>query len=441
MSYIISGELNANLLQTIINQFTFNELPKLNKYWNYYLGNQEIMRKVASNPKNPLNKVVVNFCQLITETYNGYLTGQPIRYSGEDISNIIDILNYNDVVTEDTELLQNALIFGVGYEVNYIDGWGQQRFKTLDPRTVIPVYDDSLDQNLKAVIRFYASPVVDDTNTIVEVYDSNKVDTYTSNDLYSSFNLVSSYPHYFKQVPITVFPLNKEQESIYAQIISLQDAYNNIVSGELDVFDQFADSYLVLKGVTADSDDVAAMREDKIILLDDDADAFFLTKNLAQAQAMEQIQNIQEQIYKVSLCPDFASDKFAAQTGIALKYKLIGFENRAAQIANRMRQALQRRIELINAITNLTDMTWRDIDIIFTRNLPENVEDYTTLINGLRGVVSDRTLLAQVPFIDNVDDEIAQVKQEQAEKLEAYSITTPITSASGTNNTEVVIEE
>lgn len=439
MSYIISGELETSLLQTIINQFTFNELPKLNKYWNYYLGNQEIMRKVASNPKNPLNKVVVNFCQLITETYNGYLTGQPIRYNGEDISNIIDILNYNDVVTEDTELLQNALIFGVGYEVNYIDGWGQQRFKTLDPRTVIPVYDDSLDQNLKAVIRFYASPVVNDTNTIVEVYYSDRVDTYTSNDLYSSFELVSSYPHYFKQVPITVFPLNKEQESIYAQIISLQDAYNNIVSGELDVFDQFADSYLVLKGVTADSDDVAAMREDKIILLDDDADAFFLTKNLAQAQAMEQIQNIQEQIYKVSLCPDFASDKFAAQTGIALKYKLIGFENRAAQIANRMRQALQRRIELINSITNLTDMTWRDIDIIFTRNLPENVEDYTTLINGLRGVVSDRTLLAQVPFIDNVDDELAQVKQEQAEKLEAYSITTPITS--GANNTEVVIEE
>ena len=441
MSYIISGELDFNLMQTIINQFTFNELPKLNKYWNYYLGNQEIMRKVASNPKNPLNKVVVNFCQLITETYNGYLTGQPIRYSGEDIDNIIDILNYNDVVTEDTELLQNALIFGVGYEVNYIDGWGQQRFKTLDPRTVIPVYDDSLDQNLKAVIRFYASPVVGDTNTVVEVYYSDRVDTYTSNDLYSSFELVSSYPHYFKQVPITVFPLNKEQESIYAQIISLQDAYNNIVSGELDVFDQFADSYLVLKGVTADSDDVAAMREDKIILLDDDADAFFLTKNLAQAQAMEQIDNIQEQIYKVSLCPDFASDKFAAQTGIALKYKLIGFENRAAQIANRMRQALQRRIELINAITNLTDMTWRDIDIIFTRNLPENVDDYTTLINGLRGVVSDRTLLAQVPFIDNVDDELAQVKQEQNEKLEAYSITTPITSASGANNTEVVIEE
>jgi len=106
-----------------------------------------------------------------------------------------------------------------------------------------------------------------------------------------------------------------------------------------------------------------------------------------------------------------------------------------------MRQALQRRIELINAITNLTDMTWRDIDIIFTRNLPENVDDYTTLINGLRGVVSDRTLLAQVPFIDNVDDELAQVKQEQNEKLEAYSITTPITSASGANNTEVVIEE
>lgn len=397
------------------------------------------MQKVAKNPNNPLNKIVINYCNLITQTYTGYLVGQPIRYDGEDIDKILDVLNYNDCATEDTMFLQNAMVFGVAYELNYIDQWSQQRFKTLDPRTCIPVYDDTLDQNLKYLIRFYTSPVVQpmgvSANTVVEVYSENSLRVYSSDDLYSHFTLMEEYPHYYGQVPVTVFGLNDTQEAIFAQIISLQDAYNEIVSGQLDVFDQFADSYLVLKGVTADGDDIAAMREDKVILLDDDADAFFLTKNLAQAQANEQMTNLQDQIYKISLTPDFNSDKFAAQTGIALKYKLIGFENRAAQIANRMKQAIQKRLELITEIMGLTDnMAWRDIQIVFTRNLPENTEDYTNLVNGLRGLVSDRTLLAQIPFIDNVDEEMAEVQKEKEYQLEMYSITTPITD--GEDNAE-----
>nr|DAU58718.1 MAG TPA: portal protein [Caudoviricetes sp.] len=63
------------------------------------------------------------------------MTGQDITYtSPNDISAIVDILSYNDVRTEDSELLKQALIYGRSFEINYIDEDGKQRFKVLDTR-------------------------------------------------------------------------------------------------------------------------------------------------------------------------------------------------------------------------------------------------------------------------------------------------------------------
>jgi hypothetical protein len=63
------------------------------------------------------------------------LTGQDITYtSPNDISAIVDILSYNDVRTEDSELLKQALIYGRSFEINYVDEDGKQRFKVLDTR-------------------------------------------------------------------------------------------------------------------------------------------------------------------------------------------------------------------------------------------------------------------------------------------------------------------
>ena len=102
----------------IINSFKINELPKLNKYYNYYLGKQEIQTKTVNDPTKPNNKITTNFCNSIVSTYSGYLTGIDITYtSDEDITAIQDILNYNDVSNEDAEMLKNALILGSAFEV------------------------------------------------------------------------------------------------------------------------------------------------------------------------------------------------------------------------------------------------------------------------------------------------------------------------------------
>lgn len=208
--------------------------------------------------------------------------------------------------------------------------------------------------------------------------------------------------------------------------MSLQDAYNNLLSAEIDDFDAFADAYLILKGVVADSDDLANMKQNRVLLMDADDSAEYLTKNISDTQIQNMLQNINDQIHKMSNSPDFNDEKLMAQSGIAMKYKLIGFENVSSAIVANMTKALQKRIELICEVLNLTDgiAMWRDIKITFTRNLPENTLETAQMVNQLRGLVSDETLLSQIPFITNPAEEVERVKEQKQLNADLYSFPT-----------------
>ena len=204
-----------------------SDILVLQNYWNYYIGNQKIMRKQASDIGKPCNRVMTNYCYNIVQNYKGYLTGIDIAYtSDQELDMVFDVLNYNDCHTVDSQLLQDALIYGVAYEISYIDEEGKQRFKTLNPMTCFPIYDNTLNQDLKYAVRLYMDDLIEKDSYIVEVYSDKWVRTYKSTMGFKSFNLIKEEPHYFGMVPITVFQLNENRKSIFDQVITLQDAYN-----------------------------------------------------------------------------------------------------------------------------------------------------------------------------------------------------------------------
>lgn len=421
-------ELTTDRLGKILADFQTHELPRLNKYYNYYQGKQAITYKQATDTGKPCNKVVVNYCYNIVQNYLGYLTGIEIGYDNDGrFDEIIDVLKYNDVKSEDSELLRQALIFGRGFEINYIDEEGKQRFRTLDPRECIPVYDNTLSNELLYVIRFYIEDTVNDEldKYMVEVYSENRITKYRSSAGFVSVSFLSDESHFFGQCPVTVFSLNTEEVSIFDKVISLQDAYNELLSDEVDDFEAFADAYLVLKGITADEEDLISMKEHRVLMMDSDADAQYLTKSIGDTQIQNMLQNVNDQIHKISASPDFNDDKFMAQSGIAMRYKLVGFENAASAIESNMKKALQRRLELICGILNLVggsgEELWREAQITFTRNLPSDLTQTVQIVNQLRGIVSQETLLTLLPFVQDVDEEMKRVKAEKEESMELYN--------------------
>ena len=385
------------------------------------------MKKQATDLGKPANKVVVNYCYNIVQNYRGYLTGIDIAYSSDkDIDQVFEVLNYNDVKQEDSNYLQDALIYGCAYEIAYIDEWGKHRFKTLDPKNVIPIYDDTLDQDLVYCIRFWSNKIADKDFYIVEVYSQSEIKTYKSDMGFQTFELVKEEPHYFGMVPITVFELNNDRVSIFDQIMTLQDAYNKLLSAEVDDFESFADAYLVLKGMMGtDPADLADMKRNRALLLDNDAEASYLTKNISDTQIQNMLNNINDNIHKIANSPDFNSDKFMAQTGIAMRFKLVQFENASSAIEAEMRKALQRRIELICAIGNIKgdNLSFDDVKITFTRNLPTNLTETAQVVNSLRGLVSDQTLLSLLPFVEDSQAELDRLNQQKQMNMDMYSFT------------------
>lgn len=387
------------------------------------------MRKVASDVGKPCNRIVSNYCFNIVQNYQGYITGIDISYlSQTNIDAIQDILNYNDVRTEDNELLRNALIFGKSFEINYVDEDAKQRFKVLDSRECIPVYSNDLNNDLLYVIRYYVADTINNSQDeyYIEVYGNEFIRKYKSSNAFTTLSLLEEKTNVYKQVPITVFSLNTDEVSIFDQVMTLQDAYNKLLSSEVDDFESFCDAYLVLKGCMADADDLVAMKQNRVLMMDTDAEASYLTKSVSDTQIENMLKNINDTIHKISNSPDFTEDTFMSQSGVAIKYKLIGFENVASNIVANMTKALQRRIELICSILSLTDgeTKWRDIQIVFTRNLPQNITDTAQAINQLRGIVSDKTLISLLPFIKDVDAEVKQLQKEKEVNMSMYGFDT-----------------
>ena len=126
------------------------------------------------------------------------------------------------------------------------------------------------------------------------------------------------------------------------------------------------------------------------------------------------LKRIHDSIYRIAQCPDFSSETFVGgvSSGIAIRYRLTGMETRAASICAEMKKALQRRIEIICGVASLKlgEELFRDIEIEFKRNIPEDITATINVINSLKGTVSDATLLSQLPFISDVNAELEAVQ-------------------------------
>lgn len=225
-------------------------------------------------------------------------------------------------------------------------------------------------------------------------------------------------------VPVSVFELNEDKKSIFDKVITLQDAYNTLLSAEVDDFQAFVDAYMILEGIIdIDEEKLSLMRTNRVLVLPEGGKAEYLNKSISDTQIENILENIRDTIREISACPDFTDESFGTQSGVAIRYKLINFENRASQIEKQMTKTLQRRIELICSIIHLTsgDEVWRDIQITFTRNLPIDETSTVQMISNLRGLVSDRTLLAQLSFITDIDAEMKLIEEQNRVNASLYN--------------------
>lgn len=431
--------LTVKLLNKMINYFRVSVEPRLQKYKNYYDGVQKILQKSYADPSKPCNKTVINYCKNIADCYTGYIaTPGHISYrSNNDIEEIMDILRYNDYQAEDCDFLQDLLVYGTACELMYIDSGSQTRFRLINPLTCFGIFDDSLTGDLLYFVRMYKDNDWDDSDTYnVDVYSEYDIKHYTMTGKNSQLHFVSEEPHYFSQCPANISTL-PDEKNIFDCIIGIQDSINELLSAEVDDYQAFCDAYLVLTGAELDNEttgsdgltDAQRMRTNRILDLPEGATAAWLTKQANDAQVENMLKRLHDSAYRIAQCPDFSSESFVGgvSSGIAIQYRLTGMETKAGKIESIMKKALQRRIEIICGIASLKlgEEVFRDIEISFKRNIPEDITNIINIINSLKGTVSDATLLGQLDFITDVNAELEAVQKQKEENMSLYSFSNP----------------
>ncbi len=359
----------------------------------------------------------------------GYFMGEPIVYSSPDaelLDEINILYNYNDEASENSTLAKDASIYGCAYEQIYIDADGNTRFQKIDAINAIPIFDDTIEADLLYFIRYYTDEdiLTGNTTEYVEVFSRTYHQLFKRT--VSSIELVSEETHNFHMVPIVIYNNNEECIGDFEPVISLIDAYDKIQSDSVNDMEYFADAYLALYGMGGtEPEDIAAMKEQRVLLLGADSKAEWLIKQMNDTYVENLKNRLEQSIHKFSACPSMTDKDFAANaSGVAMKYKLMGLENKTSKKEREFKKGLQRRLEIICNVLAITGTAYdyMAIEIHFKRNVPSNITEMADVLNKIGHLLSNETQIGLLPIDVDAATERERIENENNAGYNNYDI-------------------
>ena len=401
-------------------------LARLNKLSDYYDGKQDISNRTFGNPNIPNHKIVANHAKYIVDIATGFLVGNPIAYSGSQVDKILDEYSRMDIISHDTELEKDLSVFGIGYELMYLapvdEGDTEIRIKSIDPRGIFVVTDDTVDKNPLFGVHYQQRFKLDGSLNyyLINVYTEDKIFTYHAKGLSKGqMTLFEESEHYFGAVPVVEYRNNEERQGDFEQQISQFDAYNLLQSDRINESEQRVNSILFIKGFTLGEDNLT---HDSIIeTTEKDSDLKWLIKEIKEADNEVLRQSLLDDIHKFSYIPSMTDEHFAGNvSGEAMKYKLFGLLQLLSIKTRYMSKSLRKRLELMRNILNTkgSNIDISDVKITFKPNLPINTNDLASIINQLKGILPLETLIGWLPDIDDPAEQLQKLEEEQSKSIQ-----------------------
>lgn len=397
-----------------------------------YDGKHAILKRSKTQTDLANNKLMINHAEYITDFATAYFMGNPIKYTfpGEetrtDDDSLLQAFRKANITQVDTELARDLSIFGIGIEYVYQDKEGNTKSTNLDPRTAFLIVDDTVEENsLLGVHRIKKRDINNkEIGEVIKAITDNTVYTYEfKND---TLNLINEEINIFNQVPVIEYWNKVNQKGDFESVISLINAYNLLQSDRVNDKEQYVDSLLVLYGTLAgdnSEEKLKTARELKrlgLLELSEGDKVEYLSKTFHEADVELLKKSIIEDIHKISKVPNLTDENFAGNSsGVAMKYKLLGLEQLAQTKEEYYRIGLKERIKLYSNILNIKmiSIDVDNIEMTFIRSLPVNELEIAQLITYLNNVVSQKTLLSLLPFVEDVDNEIERVEEQKQNNL------------------------
>ena len=438
------SEANLNkkeILHLIRKHVSFAE--KLKKNMDYYEGIQDILNRKKEDGA-PNTRLVCNHAKDISDTASSYFIGEPITYkSDKDISLLNDALEEAGADEVDGDNGLDLSVYGIAYDYIYArKDETVLTIKNLSPVNTFMVYDDTIEQNELFAVYYYCKK--DDTDQSRTRY----VATVLTEHYRYVLNILdceeeqalteAPEPHYMGEVPITEYRNNKLGIGDFELQIPLIDAYNAIMSDRVNDKEQFIDSILAIYGTLLSDADyeidengngdgkgteeaMKRLKREKLLELPDGSKAEYITRTFDESGIEILRKAIEQDIHKFSHIPCMTDESFGGHvSGVAMEFKLLGMENITKIKTRYYKKGIRKRIRIF---ANWLSLKGKNVDTtgiksVFTRCMPKNLLEISQWVSNLWGKVSKKTLLSQIPFVDDVETELAAVEEEEEKSIQ-----------------------
>lgn len=401
----------------------------------YYLGHHPVLEQPAKQTGAD-NRLVVNLPKYLVDTYNGFFSGIAPKISLDDDKEnqkLQDWNNTNTFVDKLNEISKQADIYGKSYAFVYQDEDSQTRVTYCSPSHAFMVYDDTVNREPLAFVRYH--------------YD-NSSDATAKGTIYyadASYDFVGPAinpeptPNLYKLVPAVEFYENEERQGVFDGCITLINELDRALSQKANQVEYFDNAYLYMLGIQLEKDrdtgqPMLDLKNDRFIYAPADTAVNgkigFVSKPDGDNMQENLINRLTEWIFQTAMIPNMNDQAFSGNSsGVALQYKLLPMKNRASNKERKFVHSLRHLYQIIFSVgTVLPDSSknkWQDLSFQFTRNMPANIADEVNSAVNASGIVSKETALSLLSFIDDPKSEINRMEKEKDEEMKRVSQLSP----------------
>ncbi|WP_163579114.1 phage portal protein [Gracilibacillus saliphilus] len=431
---------DKDVLTTMIRHHQSQQQPRLQTLLNYYKGDNEAILEEKRRREEHLadNRATHNFAKYVSQFIQSYLLGVPLKtaHTDETINDEIRDININNEADEhNSDLALDQSIFGRAYELLYRSQDDQAKFVLLNPLHTFVIYDETVERKPIAAVRYISKQFTD--NTTVFVYTDREEHRFTMDNGYD-LKATDKKSHYFKGVPVNEYENNKFRQGDFEDVLSLIDLYDSAQSDTANYMQDLNDAMLVIKGeldledqYEEDPIEVAQrMKEANILYMkppqlgdgrEGNVDAGYIYKQYDVSGTEAYKDRVFSNILLFTSIPNLLDDESnrTPQSGEALKMKLFALQQKKTIKERLFKKSLRNRYRLINNILSIASeggFNVDDITITFSENLPPMLENELKWFTDAGGKLSQETLLSQLSFVENADDEMQKIKKEDEQQ-------------------------
>ena len=385
-----------------------------------YMSKHDILKAPKKDSWKPDNRLIINYAKYIVDTFSGYQIGVPVKITHDDDNTskfIDDFRKLNDMEDNEFELAKIADVFGHAFLYVYQDEEGNTRTTYNSPVNMFIVHDNSIQEKPLFVVRYAFND--GEVTGYGQVITTTEV-IETTFQLGGSVTFHERTPHIYGKLPVVEMIENEERQGIFDSVKTLINALNKAASEKANDVDYFADAYLKIVGVELKDGMADQIRENRIFNLWKNGDGAlpevgFLEKPNSDTTQENLIALLKESIFAVSMVANLSEEDFGNASGTALAFKLQAMDNLAKTKDRKMQSAFNRLYEIVFNVpmAKVPSDGWTGIKYNFTRNVPRNVLEESSIVANLSGQVSNATKLSVLSIVDNPQDELEKMAEEE----------------------------